>query len=133
MKLRKRSRTIDWLLFLGLSLLLTGCIAESSATVQPVPTVTIPDFEEPAALEAQLYLAGQLDVPVQEVTILDYSAEEWPDACLGLAQPDEVCASVITPGFRVELSYQGQKYTVRTNDDTSVVRVETPAEIEVDG
>lgn len=33
--------------------------------------------------------------------LMAVEAVEWPDACLGFARPDEACAQVITPGYRV--------------------------------
>lgn len=32
---------------------------------------------------------------------------EWPDACLGLAETGEICATVITPGYRVTVEVNG--------------------------
>ena len=40
---------------------------------------------------------------------------EWPDSCLGLARPDEVCAQVITPGYRVAVSRGGEELEYHTD------------------
>ncbi len=32
---------------------------------------------------------------------------DWPDACLGAAEPDQVCAQVITPGYRIIVERAG--------------------------
>jgi hypothetical protein len=39
----------------------------------------------------------------------------WPDACLGAARPGEVCAQVITPGYRVILEQDGQRIEYHTS------------------
>lgn len=45
-------------------------------------------------------------------TVLVESAEyqEWPNACLGVAGPNDLCAEVITPGFVIVLQANGQGY-----------------------
>jgi hypothetical protein len=35
-------------------------------------------------------------------------AVDWPDACLGAARDDEVCAQVITPGYRIIVEQGGE-------------------------
>jgi hypothetical protein len=33
---------------------------------------------------------------------------DWPDACLGAGGEDEVCAQVITPGYRIIVEQGGE-------------------------
>jgi hypothetical protein len=40
---------------------------------------------------------------------------EWPDACLGAAGDDEVCAEVVTPGFRIVLLARGGEHVYRSD------------------
>lgn len=47
----------------------------------------------------------------------------WGDACLGAAASGEVCAAVITPGFRLIYEASGMRYEVHTNDTGAIVRV----------
>lgn len=58
------------------------------------------------------------------IVVLGYEQAEWPDACLGLAAPDEMCAGVITPGWEVVLQIGEEVVTVRTDDLGGVVRAE---------
>ena len=53
-----------------------------------------------AAREA---MAANRDVSPEEIEIVSVTPEEWPEACLGLPEPDEVCAQVVTPGYVVQL------------------------------
>lgn len=62
--------------------------------VEPAPTMFIPLIFQPA----QEYLAQNLGIPLEEVILSSYELVEWPDSCLGLAGPDEMCLMVITPG-----------------------------------
>lgn len=68
------------------------------------------------------YLAADLDVPLDEITLVTIETKQWPDACLGLGESGEVCAQVITPGFVAILEHAGQRYTYRTDATGEVVR-----------
>lgn len=41
-------------------------------------------------------------------TLTSVEAVDWPDACLGAAGDDEVCAQVITPGYRIIVEQGGE-------------------------
>ena len=60
------------------------------------------------------------------VIIMTAFERDWPDACLGLAAADEMCAQVITPGYEVtaQVSTDGSQFSYRTNADGSVLREE---------
>jgi hypothetical protein len=53
------------------------------------------------------------------------SAEEveWPDGCLGVAKPNQMCTQVIVPGYRVMLEVNGTQYEVRTDKEVKQVEV----------
>lgn len=66
---------------------------------------------EPLSLQrARVDLSGSLDVPDAEVSTREVTRVDWPDACLGAARSGEVCAEIITPGFRVVLEAQGREH-----------------------
>jgi hypothetical protein len=77
----------------------------------------------PAALEAQRWLADELGITAADIPIVTAEQVDWPDACLGLAEPGEVCAQVITPGWRVALQVGDQVYELHTDQDATVVRL----------
>lgn len=68
-----------------------------STQPEPVPTMFIPLMFQPA----HTYIAQSLGVAPEEVTLASYEPVEWPDSCLGLAGPGEMCLQVITPGHLV--------------------------------
>jgi hypothetical protein len=82
----------------------------------------LPEVRPEAVIEAMNALAAQLGVPVQQVELVDFNNVEWPDSCLGAAEPDEVCLQVITPGYQAILQVNGQRYEVRTNETGSEIR-----------
>ena len=75
-----------------------------------------------AAIAAQQWLAGELGITEADIPVVMTEQVDWPDACLGLPQPEEVCAQVITPGWRVTLRVGDQEFEVRTNLDGTVIR-----------
>ena len=74
-----------------------------------------------AATAARFALSRQLGVSILKVVVVSVEEVEWPDSCLGVAQPDVVCAQVITPGYRVILENRAQIYEFHTNADGSQV------------
>ena len=89
------------------------------------PQPTQEDLEDypPAVWAAIEDLALRLEISPDQVQVISFQGEEWPDSCLGLAASDEMCLQVITPGYRVLLSVDGQRYEYHTNQSGSVLRV----------
>lgn len=114
-----------------LMLTLAACSPADVELPQTGGDVSIPPD---AALMAQDFLAEELGVNVEEVEIIQVEQQEWPNACLGLPEQDEICAEVATPGFVVNLRVNEQDYTVRTDQLGEVIRIEEPngAETEVE-
>lgn len=71
---------------------------------------------------ARAALAAKLNVEAGTIAFVSVTAHDWPDACLGLAGPGEVCATVITPGYQVTLSSAGKRYVYRTDATGSQVK-----------
>lgn len=81
-------------------------------------------MELPAATAVRNAVAERAGSTMEEVVIASADPMEWPDACLGLPQEGEMCAQVVTPGFRVIAQVFGREYVYRTNSDGSVLRLE---------
>jgi hypothetical protein len=79
------------------------------------PPPTPPAHATPAASAAVAYLAAELGVSPDEVTVLSSEPVEWSDASLGCPEPGMMYAQVITPGYRFVLQAQGQEYEVHTD------------------
>ena len=67
--------------------------------------------------QARQSLAAQLGVSAQEILTYFVQAETWLDDCLGMSSSEQVCAQVVTPGFRVLLQQGGSTYELHTNAD----------------
>ena len=83
----------------------------------------VTDLPPKAVLDAQQWLGEQHGVFVEQVAIIDIEQVRWSDTCLGLGQPDEICAQVTTPGWRVIFEINSQEYEVRTDETGSNVRL----------
>ena len=70
------------------------------ATLPPLPQPVF-DLVVDAAAEA-------LDVPRDSLAVTAVEATGWGSACLGLAQPGELCASVITYGWIITVEAEGR-------------------------
>lgn len=79
-----------------------------------------------AALNARKLLMEQLKVDVDLIGLVSAEQVDWPDACLGIEQPNVMCAQVITPGYRVMLSANGLEHEFHTNLSGDVVRPVPP-------
>ncbi len=104
---------------------LTACNPGSVSTPLPSPVststelpaeITPPIQTLPGAVEAvQQVMAKRLGIDSQEVEILLYENVDWPDACLGVQNPEQICAQVITPGYRILIQEKDQIYEFHTN------------------
>jgi hypothetical protein len=78
-----------------------------------------------AAIKAQEFLAAELGVEIENVEIISQEQTEWPDGCLGLGGPDEMCTLALVPGWRVELKVEGETYIARTDEMGDAIRLES--------
>lgn len=114
---------------------LTGLAAAPQATlpaVLPSPTGIaggqgLPGPYPEAVQQAAQNLADLLAIPTQEVQVSAYEQTQWPDSCLGLAKPGEMCLQVITPGWQVVLAVGGQTYEYHTDESGNRLRLKAPA------
>lgn len=91
----------------------------------PAPEVSGPVRDEDRAADAaREALQNMTGVDLEDIRLVDVAGQNWSDGCLGLGGPAESCIAVITPGYRVLLEADGEKYAARTNSDGTVVRFE---------
>lgn len=66
-------------------------------------------------------LANVMGIDFTQSVVVSADLVEWPDSCLGVAQPGMACLEVITPGARVVLKVDGMTYEYHTNADGSAI------------
>lgn len=91
------------------------------AGTQPIPFQPF-DAEGASAVTAARFLAGELNVSEENISVTGIVETEWPDACLGLPGSDEMCAMVITPGFLIQLQATEQTCFVHMDREATNVR-----------
>lgn len=94
----------------------------------PGKLVTRPTAEEwknapEAALSAAADLMQRLKIDIDTIKLVSAQEIDWPDACLGIQQPDVMCAQVLTTGYKVILEANGKQYEYHTNKSGSTVRL----------
>ena len=59
---------------------------------------------------AKADLSQRLDISPEDIELINYEEVQWRDGSLGCPQPKMRYIQVITPGYRIQLSAQGQMY-----------------------
>ena len=67
-------------------------------------------------------LAVELGVDPLKIVLVDVTPMQWPDSCLGLPVPEELCSQVITAGFLVRVRNGDAIYEFHTNRNASQIR-----------
>jgi len=116
------------------SIVLTACGAvpiTDSALPTAIPTeiltavASLADAVPPdVASNIQNKVSEILGVPVESIQFRSVEAQEWPNGCLGLPEPDEACTEVIMPGWLVVFVVDGQEYRFRVDQTGTVIRRE---------
>lgn len=88
-------------------------VSESTAVPSTAPASS--EAYPAAVLAAQADLAERLGVQTDQILVASVEQQDWPDGCLGLATPDEMCTMAIVPGYLVRLSAAGQDYAYRSD------------------
>ena len=96
-------------------------------TRPPELATPVTGFE--AIVEAAVkFAAAELGVDAAAIQVVSVEEATWRNSCLGVDRLNEMCMDVITPGFRVVLSVDGQEIAVHTNQDASALRLADPAQ-----
>lgn len=69
------------------------------------------------------------NLPVSQLYILRAEQQEWPDGCLGLAEPGVACTQAIIPGWRVTVNAAERSFIYRTNESGSLITLENDVTI----
>lgn len=69
-------------------------------------------------------LSRQTGIPLGKLKVTSATPEQWPNGCLGLAKPDELCAQLLVEGWRVVVSDGSQTWVYRTDGTGQTLRLE---------
>ena len=113
------SKRLILILALSLGLILAACSpGNQPASIPETGGTAIPDAVNAAVNQ----LSQDIGVDVSDIRVVSFEQTDWQDACLGLGGPEESCAQVVVPGFRVVLEVNGQQYEIRTDQTGEVIR-----------
>ena len=107
-------------------IILAGCSPGQGISETPAPGVLQSPIEAPES-----YLAQELNLPLDQINLTEMEPVQWSDACLGAPQPGELCAEVITPGYRLSLDTPEGIYQIHTDQTGESIRVIPPQGIPV--
>lgn len=97
--------------------------ASPTPTREPAPTPgSSPQTDEDGGTEhiGQLVsqaLRQQLHLVEGQVTVVEVLPTDWSDSCLGVPLEGVACAEVVTPGYRVVLEVEGERYVFHTDQE----------------
>jgi hypothetical protein len=79
----------------------------------------------PAAVEAAIFqdIASRQQVPVKALKVTAAQAKSWPDGCLGLGGPAEICTFAIVEGWEVTVSQGDNQWLYRSDSEGLSVRL----------
>lgn len=75
--------------------------------------------------QARQDLAQRLNIPEEQITLLEAKAVTWPDASLGCPQPDMVYAQVLSDGALILFSVGEREYEYHSGGDQAPLLCET--------
>jgi hypothetical protein len=85
------------------------------------------ELPEAVRQRLKLFLAAETGIEAEAIALQQSEPTEWNNACLEIPKPDEFCAEVITPGYRVVLDTPPGEYVVHTDQSGQTVRLaQTP-------
>ena len=102
--------------------------ATDDPTSTRAPAVTLgpglegANIDDIAAVQAaKQALVGYASANLEEIQVLAVESVMWRDSCLGITLEGMLCLEVITPGYRINLTWNDQVYEAHTNEDGSKV------------
>ena len=93
--------------------------------LSPTPSVEQDDEAQDLIARAKADLANRRSVSRNEIKVEQVEKVEFPDASLGVPEPGEMYAQVVTPGYIIRLSLDNRVYEYHAADERAVY---TPVE-----
>lgn len=96
----------------------------SNDSTLPLPNVSPGEaagVAEEVGRQASAFLAQQLNVPADTLTLQSSEEMQWSDGSLGCPRPDTMYTQAIVPGYKLTFSDGSATYALHTNADGSNV------------
>lgn len=82
--------------------------------------------DHPLVKQARQDLAQRLDVPIEDIELIQFEAVVWPDASLGCPRPGMVYAQVLSPGYLAILKVDDREYAYHAGKSGEPFYCENP-------
>jgi len=83
------------------------------------------DTAPPIVIErVQQYLSEETPFSPAQAQVQQIEAVTWNNACLELAQPGELCAQMLTPGYEITVTTPKGMMDLHTNQQATLIRPE---------
>jgi hypothetical protein len=97
----------------------------------PVQSQTTPSADQARTLPQASVIraireAVKQQFGIQNVNVVSFSEQNWPDGCLGLPRGKEGCTTAIVPGWRIIVSDRMQSWSYRSDRTGNILRLENP-------
>ncbi|MGA9381165.1 MAG: hypothetical protein WBV73_20580, partial [Phormidium sp.] len=69
-------------------------------------------------------LAKRTGIAPGKLRITNYKQETWPNGCLGISEPDQICTQALVPGWRITVTDGQKTWVYRTDNRGRNVRLE---------
>ena len=109
-------------MFMALILLLMLLLGVSLTFINPA-MANSNNLPDPVAQAVQKDASKRSNLPTEQLRIVDSVQRDWPDGCLGLAQPGTFCTQQVVSGWQVKVASGRETFIYRTNQSGSVVKL----------
>jgi hypothetical protein len=92
----------------------------------PLPSFPAAPNLQSLIAKAKDDLAQRLSIPVDQINGIDVKSVIWSNSSLGCPQPGMLYAEVLTPGFLILLSANGQEYEYHAGKASDIFYCENP-------
>ena len=91
----------------------------------PTASTSTVDAALPASVKASVLqdIASRNSVSIELLTVVGARAKSWPDGCLGLGGPGDICTFATVDGWEVTVSHAEDQWVYRTDSNGTTVKL----------
>ena len=88
------------------------------------PSLASPEPPNSVIAATRQDLSRKTNISVNRLQIQAAQPQTWPDGCLGLAKPGELCTQALVAGWRIILTDNQKTWVYRTDSSGTNLRLE---------
>ncbi len=123
----KQSKQLVSLLFLTVIIFLSpNLLLVETATAETQKPAVVERLNDRVAKAVIADVSKRTGIPTEKLKITQYSRQTWPNGCLGLSKPDEICTQALVEGWRVVVAGNNRRWVYRSDRNGRILRLESP-------